>query len=140
MTTMGEQGASECTVPDPAARAQLDALVRERGLKRWAYFFVTGEGRMFPNGVEESSGNVVTPDGRVYAFWTGWDARRRSMIFRVWEEDQPDPCWMRSSEYRRARERVGLDQSSASADVVKGASDGAESVGATRGRPRPRSS
>ena len=33
------------TVPDPRARAILDGLIRGKGLDRFAYFSVTGEGR-----------------------------------------------------------------------------------------------
>jgi len=127
-------------VPDPSARALLDALVHARGLESWAYFFVTGEGRFFPNGVEESSGNVITPGGQVYTFWTGWDVGQAAVTFRIWREEQPEPRWMRSSEYRRARERVGLECPSARADVAKDSGDGTESIGSARSRTGRRTS
>ena len=135
MTTTDRHGSGNRAVPDPAARAMLDTLVRERGLEDWAYFFVTGEGRVFPNGVEESSGNVIAPDGRVYAFWTDWDVERKSPTFRIWEEQPPDTRWLTSSEYRRARERVGLDQHASPAGTANDTGDGADTVGATCGRP-----
>ena len=95
-------------VPDPRARAILDALVRSKGLERYAYFFVTGEGHFFPNGVEESSGSVIDDHGRVFDFWTAWDARRERPTFRFWRQVDPEPHWERSAEYRRARQAVGL--------------------------------
>ena len=127
-------------MPDPAARAVLDALVHARGLENWAYFFVTGEGRFFPNGVEESSGDVITPSGQVYTFWTGWDTGQAVVTFRVWREEHPEPHWTRSSEYRRARERVGLERPAARADVAKDSGDGTESISTARGRPGRRTS
>ena len=96
-------------VPDPPARAALDALVRARGLNRFAYFHVTGEGETFPNGMEAASGKVIDATGRVYRFWTGWDADRDQPTFRVWEPAEHSPRWERSAAYRRAREVVGLD-------------------------------
>ena len=62
-----------------------------------------------PNGVEEASGQVVDEQGRVFAFWLGWDARRKTPAFTEWEEVEPEPAWLESAEYRHARERVGLD-------------------------------
>ena len=95
-------------VPDPRARATLDALVRSKGLGRFAYFFVTGEGTFFPNGIEEASGSVIDDQGRVFDFWTAWDAQRGEVAFETWEQVEPSPRWLESAEYRRARERVGL--------------------------------
>ena len=37
----------------------LDTLVRARGLQRFAYFLVTGEGSFLPNGVEVTGGHVL---------------------------------------------------------------------------------
>jgi hypothetical protein len=96
-------------VPDPRARAILDALVRAKGLERYAYFFVTGEGRFLPDGTEESSGCVLDASGRVFSFWTGWDAGRGQKILAEWEEVSVEPHWRRSAEYRRARAAVGLE-------------------------------
>jgi len=94
---------------DPAARATLDALVRARGLDRFAYFHVTGEGETFPNGVEAASGKVLDAEGRVYRFWTAWDVERGTPTFRIWKRVDPEPRWERSMAYRRARAAVGLD-------------------------------
>jgi hypothetical protein len=97
------------TVPDPRARAMLDKLVREKGLERFAYFSVTGEGRFWRDGSEEASGNVIDSRGHVYFFWTAWDAERGAPTFRIWREQQPQERWLRSADYRRARRAVGLD-------------------------------
>ncbi len=96
-------------VPDPRARAILDDLVRGKGLRRFAYFGVTGEGRFWPDGTEESSGNVIDQQGHVFFFWTAWDAAQGVPTFRIWREQQPSPRWSRSLEYRRARQVVGLE-------------------------------
>lgn len=94
------------TDTQPALR--LRQLVEGRGLGRYAFFFVTGEGDEFPDGTEESSGFVLNEDGRVFSFWLGWDAARGAPIFAEWEQVEAEAHWMRSAEYRRARERVGL--------------------------------
>jgi len=96
------------TVPDPAGRAALDALVRARGLDRFAYFHVAGEGEVFPSGMEAASGKVLDADGRVYRFWTAWDVERGELTFRVWKPMSPEPRWEASSEYQRARQALGL--------------------------------
>lgn len=87
----------------------LEHLVEARGLGRHAFFFVTGEGEIMPNGVEDASGNVIDEHGHVYAFWLGWDDRQGAPAFTEWEEVQTEPAWLQSAEYRQARERVGLD-------------------------------
>ena len=92
-------------MPDPDARALLNALVRERGLERFAYFLVTGEGRFFPNGVEATSGHVLDATGQVFRFWTSWDAERAQPSFKVWKLAPPNPRWERIGEYQRARGR-----------------------------------
>ncbi len=95
-------------VPDPLARAILDALVRSKGLERYAYFFVTGEGHFFPNGIEESSGSVIDDRGRVFDFWMGLDPETGRPGLTVWREVEPELHWQRSAEYQQAREAVGL--------------------------------
>jgi hypothetical protein len=95
-------------VPDPEARAMLDALVRARGLQRFAYFLVTGEGRFLPNGVEVTSGHVLDASGRVFRFWTAWDTERDQASFKIWRPAATNPRWERSREYQRARVAVGL--------------------------------
>ena len=87
----------------------LARLLEDRALGRYAFFFVTGEGEIMPNGVEDASGHVIDEHGQVYAFWLGWDASRQSPTFTEWEVVQPEPHWPENAEYRQARERVGLD-------------------------------
>lgn len=87
---------------------RFDPLVRERGLERFAYFFVTGEGAFFPNGEEEASGYVLNEDGRVFFFWVAWDEARGQPRFSTWEEETPEPDWADADEYREARNAVGL--------------------------------
>ena len=55
------------------------------------------------------SWHVIDEQGRVYAFWLGWDDRRQSPAFTEWEEVEPESNWLESTEYRQARERVGLN-------------------------------
>jgi hypothetical protein len=87
----------------------LDRLARARGLKRYAFFFVTGEDDLLPNGVETSSGFVIDDHGRVFSFWTGWDMDCQEPTFSDWERIEPEPGWENSREYRQARQQVGLE-------------------------------
>jgi hypothetical protein len=101
------------THPDskPATReAQvLDRLIAARGIGSYGLFFVSGEGQFFPNGVEEASGFAISDLGQVYAFWTGWDSKRREVIFSQWETAETEPDWVDDDEYQRARHQAGLD-------------------------------
>jgi hypothetical protein len=85
----------------------LERLLAARGIGPHALFFVSGEGEFFPNGIEESSGFVVDHEGRVYSFWTGWDAERDEVGFTEWEQVEPEPSWREDEEYRQALEAVG---------------------------------
>jgi len=105
---MIDEDMTQRAVPDPEARAMLDALVRENGLEQFAYFLVTGEGRFLPNGVEVTSGHVLDATGRVFRFWTSWDADRDRASFKIWRSTTLNPRWERSREYQRARAAVGL--------------------------------
>jgi hypothetical protein len=93
---------------DIGQRAILDRLVRERVEGDYAYFFVTGEGELMADGVEEASGCVIDRQGRVFSFWLGWDSERQAAALTEWEEVKPEAHWSRSREYRRARAAVGL--------------------------------
>ncbi len=86
----------------------LRQLIRARGIERYGLFFGTGEGSFFPNGTEESSGYAIDDRGRVFFWWTGWDAERGAVTLETWEEVEPDSAWDQSAEYRRARQAVGL--------------------------------
>ena len=96
------------SVPDPDAADALDRLVRGRGLERHALFGVVGEGREMPSGLEEVSGYALASDGRVYFFWTGWDAERMAETLRIWEQATPDASWADDSEYVAAQKKLGL--------------------------------
>src|SRR5262245_55719871 len=92
-----------------AARpAPLQVLLRERLGDSFAVFFETGEGIELPDGSEALSGYVIDAAGRVYWFWLGWDAARHSATLTEWQPAAPRDEWLRSAEYRRARELVGL--------------------------------
>jgi len=85
----------------------LDALVRARGLRRFAYFLVTGEGSFLPNGVEVTSGHVLDATGQVFRFWTTRDTERDQANFKIWRP-AANPRWERMGECQRARAAVGL--------------------------------
>ena len=89
-------------------RAILNALVRDRGLQRFAYFLATGEGSFLPNGVEATSGHVLDASGRVFRFWTTWDTARDQASFKIWRPAAANPRWERNREYQRARATMRL--------------------------------
>ena len=86
----------------------LDKLIRAHGLKRFALFFVTGEGIEMPDGLEESSGFVLDASGRVYFFYLSWDTSHEKPVFTDWNEVKTEAHWVGVAEYQRAREAVGL--------------------------------
>jgi hypothetical protein len=94
--------------PRADQRAALEALVRSRGLETFAFFDTVGEGRFFPNGIEEVSGRVLGSDGRAFYFWTDWDAVRGEPTFRFWQPLDDLSPWAGDRAYRRAREKLGL--------------------------------
>ena len=93
---------------DAAPMDMLRRLVREKGLRRFAFFFVTGEGRKLPNGLEVTSGTVIDRTGAVYSFWTAWDDARNEPTLTRWRQIQPDHDWLEDDEYREALDAVGL--------------------------------
>jgi hypothetical protein len=93
----------------------LHRLIQEKGYcpTDYALFFVVGEGEYLPistpeEKVEETSGYLIDKRGRVFAFWMDWDAERAAPALIEWDERPVQPDWLRSNEYRRARQRVGL--------------------------------
>jgi hypothetical protein len=84
------------------------ALIRGKGLKRFQPFFVTGEGRELPSGIEEVSGLVLDVSGVVYSFWIKWDDETRQEKFSEWEPIELEPRLFNHPEYRRARAMLGL--------------------------------
>ena len=89
-------------------RVTLQRLFAEHGLGSCETFFEAGEGTLFPDGTEEGSGYVIDDRGRVFFWWTAWDAERRAVTFKTWEEVEPEPRWAASAEYREARAAAGL--------------------------------
>ncbi len=86
-------------------RAALDALIRSKGLGRFAVYDTSVEGRIYPNGMDETSGSVIDDRGRAFDFWTAWDDERNEPTFRIWREAVPRAP---GTSERRARERLGL--------------------------------
>ena len=82
----------------------LHDLIRERvGGQRFGLFFCVEEDE------EESSGCVVTEDGRHFEFWTGCQNGR--MVLAEWQEieayEVDKAGWLESAEYRDALAEVG---------------------------------
>lgn len=91
---------------------QLDVLldlVRTKGLGRFAFFLTSVEGSFMPDGTEEVSGCLIDEHGRVFSFWTEWDAKGSAPTLGEWEQIEPQPHWARIREYQEARKAVGLD-------------------------------
>ncbi len=83
-------------------------LLDERGIGRYAIFREVNEGTAFPDGTEAMSGHVVDEQGRVYFFWTDWDAEHGRPVLSTWVEVAVEPAWSESDEYLDARAEVGL--------------------------------
>ena len=86
------------------------ALIAEKGGEPFGLYFTTGEGKFYPNGEEECSGNVVAKDGREYTFWTGW--RDGGVVLDAWSEIAPCDGDVTETfahvEYQAARKAAGL--------------------------------
>jgi len=94
--------------PVEGSAERLDELVGARLAGRFAYFFVVNEGDVLPDGTETESGLVIDEEGRVFAFWTGWNRKLDKFEFDTWEQVKTEPHWQDIAEYRRARHAVGL--------------------------------
>jgi len=90
------------------AVAAIHALLDDIGIGRRALFHEVGEGVAFPDGSESMSGHVIDELGRVFIFWTDWDAARGRPVFTTWEQIEPEPALNASREYQEARALVGL--------------------------------
>lgn len=99
-------------LPDEEERqaAALERLFTEKGLGRHGTFWEVGEGTFLPDGTEDLSGFVVDERGRIFFFWTGWDAERGEVAFETWRPVEPEPDWERDPEHRRARAAVRLPE------------------------------
>lgn len=102
--------ANEQFAPDRYERtlAAIHTLIADKKIGRYALFHEVGEGRQFPDGSEEMSGGVVDEQGRVYTFWTDWDAEHSRARFTTWDQIEPEPALAKSQEYLDARAEVGL--------------------------------
>jgi len=96
--------------PETTQEDMLRRLIEERGLRDFAFFFLTGEGRMLPNGLEVTSGTVVDRTGAVHSFWTAWDKDRQVPTLSRWRKLDPNPDWLDDEEYQAALAAVGLAQ------------------------------
>ena len=85
----------------------LRRLVEAQGLRDFAFFYLTGEGRTLPNGWEVTSGTVVDKTGAVHSFWTSWNEERNEPTLARWREVRPDPGWLEDEEYLEALDAVG---------------------------------
>jgi len=94
---------------DERSLAAVAELLAERGIGRHGIFSDVGEGEMFPDGTESMSGHVIDADGRVFFFWTDWDAERGRPTFETWEPVTPSDDWLDSEEYRAARATAGFE-------------------------------
>jgi hypothetical protein len=91
-----------------AQRAALRSAVEGLGLKRFAFFGTSIEGKIYPDGIEERSGFVLNEDGRIWGFWTGWDDDRQQVVIDEWWEEPVTPLLTSGREYERARRELGL--------------------------------
>jgi hypothetical protein len=90
--------------------AILRRLVGEQdGIGRFGLFFLNDEGRLTPDGYRESSGNVINGDGRVFAFWLGWDEAQGRVRLTVWRPVDAQSHWQTDPEYLRAQHDAGLN-------------------------------
>src|SRR5438067_2411411 len=93
-----------------ALRADLERLIRERGLARFGIFHASGEGQILPDGSENGSGYVVDQGGRHYFYCLGWDVGRAQLALTRWQELEPTEFadLQDVPEYRKARGAAGL--------------------------------
>lgn len=102
--------------PDTPARRLLDRLVQAKlpGGTRYAYFWVTGEGKYLPalvegQRVEECSGFLVDAEARTWRFWLAWNVAQRTPHLVRWRQVWPQMSWLvNDREYQEARRAVGL--------------------------------
>jgi hypothetical protein len=88
--------------------AAIEALLDDLGIGRRALFHDVGEGTIFPDGTESMSGHVLDEHGRVFIFWTDWDAARGRPVFTTWQQIEPSPALTGSKEFREAQAALGL--------------------------------
>jgi hypothetical protein len=92
------------------AIAAIHELIGERGVGQHALFGEVNEGAPFPDGTEAMSGHVLDVEGRVFFFWTDWDAELQRPTFTIWRDVVPEGRLIADGEYLQARRAVGLDR------------------------------
>jgi len=100
-----------------ALRADLERLIRARGLARFGIFHATGEGQLLPDGSEAGSGYVVDEHGRHYFYWLDWDVDRAQLALTCWQDLEPAEFadLQGDREYRQARAAAGVSNTCPSA-------------------------
>jgi hypothetical protein len=91
-------------MPRDAYRAALRALIAAREPGRFHIFGTSVEGEIFPDGMDKTTGLVLTPDGRVFYFRTAWDAEAGAATLAVWKPI--DPAGVHPESLRHAREEA----------------------------------
>lgn len=88
----------------------LDDLIKAKiGDQPFAFYLTSGEGLMYPDETEETSGYVVAADGHHYFFWTSWNHRKHEVYLETWEPTDNELFAVeRNAEYLAALEEVGL--------------------------------
>src|SRR5687768_4192338 len=95
---------------DARSIAAIEALLDDIGIGKRGIFHDVGERTIFPDGTESTSGFVIDELGRVFIFWTDWDAARGRPVFTTWKQIEPEPSLKTSKEYQEASATLGLAQ------------------------------
>jgi hypothetical protein len=93
---------------DERSIAAVEALLDDLEIGKRIIFDDVGEGTIFPDGTESMSGHILDERGRLFLFWTDWDAARERPVFTTWKQIEPEPRMMASKEYLQARASLGL--------------------------------
>lgn len=83
-------------------------LIAQRLAGRFIILDDVGEGTIFPDDTEETSGIVLDEHGDLWSFWTAWNAAAEQPTLSIWRRTEASPRDYASDEYRRARAMVGL--------------------------------
>lgn len=100
-------------------------LFREKGISKYAFIAGVGEGEL-PTGLAADSGYILTPDGKIWAFMTGWDLEKLNpeggkgyYAFRYLREAANPDEWRDSPNYLRARKELGLPLTEEQAKILQ---------------------
>ncbi len=91
----------------PAAPV-LEALFAKKGIPtgEWWPFFVQGEGKDLPGGLESLSGFLLTRDGRVFGWWLDAGPDGAPALDRWWPVEDPQQEFAHDPEYRAAKRHL----------------------------------